>query len=99
MEPRIESMGNEIERCRAAVMAGIFYPDDRETAESVLRGYGLRRGEGGSARAVMAPHAGWDLSGRVAAAAFGAAGARQVDTVVLLGPIHDGREQGILLSD
>lgn len=92
-------MGNEIERCRAAVMAGIFYPDDGEAAANVLRGYGLRRGEGGWARAIMAPHAGWDLSGRVAAAAFGAAGARQVDTVVLLGPIHDGRDQGIFLSD
>jgi AmmeMemoRadiSam system protein B len=93
------------EKIRSPVVAGLFYPDDKEEAESRLRSFGLKRGIGTNALAIVTPHAAWDLSGEVAAAAFsgagGASGAenREITRVVILGPIHAPEEEGIFFSD
>ncbi len=80
-------------------MAGVFYPEERAEVEAALDGFGVRAGHGGLARAIIAPHAGWDISGKITAAAFAAAAGREPSTVVVLGPIHERREEGIFLSD
>jgi len=87
---------------RSNVMAGIFYPENEPEVTAALDSFGLRNGQtsrDGQAAAILAPHAGWDLSGIIAGAAFAAARGRKISTVVLLGPIHDGREEGVFLSD
>ncbi len=83
-------------------MAGIFYPEESKAAEAVLAGFEAETSAAapaGSALALIAPHAGWELSGRLASAAFAAAAGRKVSTVVLLGPIHGGKPEGVFLTE
>jgi AmmeMemoRadiSam system protein B len=84
----------------------MFYPDDDTEALAKISSFALMRGTGGHAGAIIAPHGAWDISGRIAGAAFSAAGGRLspgggtgVSRVVLLGPIHDKSETGVFLSD
>jgi AmmeMemoRadiSam system protein B len=79
----------------------LFYPDDRAELAAMLRGFGLKRGTGGAASAIIAPHGAWGISGAVAAGAFRAAAGRSgaVSTVVILGNIHHAAEPGIYFSD
>jgi AmmeMemoRadiSam system protein B len=87
------------ERVRFPVVGGLFYPEER--SETELRLAACMKGwETGRARAIVAPHGAWDISGRIAGAAFAAAGGepRQVSRVVVLGTIHQ-EEEGLFLSD
>jgi AmmeMemoRadiSam system protein B len=83
----------------------LFYPDEKEAAINRLRSFGLKRGTGTNALAIVSPHAAWDLSGEVAAAAFSAAPGTEepengnITRVVILGPIHAPGEEGIFFSD
>jgi AmmeMemoRadiSam system protein B len=90
-------------RIRSPVVNGLFYPEEKAETLVWIRSFGLERGKGGSARAIIAPHGAWELSGKLAAAAFGSAAGRSGDRspsqVVLLGPIHDQQEGGVFLSD
>ncbi|MDR1901151.1 MAG: AmmeMemoRadiSam system protein B [Treponema sp.] len=89
-------------KIRSPVVEGIFYPDNRAHVEQKIQSFGLERGIGGRAQAVIAPHGAWDISGYAAAAAFSAAsgrGVKGVGQVVILGVIHRIGEEGIFLSD
>lgn len=83
---------------RRPAVAGVFYPSDpRELARTVdelLDGAGRRRAPG--LRALVAPHAGYAYSGRVAASAFALAPASA--RVVLLGPSHFVPLKGMAVS-
>jgi AmmeMemoRadiSam system protein B len=83
------------------VVSGLFYPDDRKEIGARIRSFGLERGVGGRAAAIIAPHGAWDLSGSVAAAAFSAATGRtnEVKRVVILGNVHRPQERGVFFSD
>jgi AmmeMemoRadiSam system protein B len=89
------------ERVRSPVVGGLFYPEERSEAESQLAAC-VKDWETGQARAIIAPHGAWDISGRIAGAAFAAAGGavcpRRVSRVVVLGTIHR-EEEGLFLSD
>ncbi len=80
-------------------MAGVFYPEERDEAEAALDALQVRPGHGGLARAIVTPHAGWEISGKIMAAAFSAASGREPSAVVVLGPVHERRDDGIFLSD
>jgi AmmeMemoRadiSam system protein B len=84
-------------------MDGLFYPEDTTTVLAYMQNFGLKRGKGGLAQAIIAPHGAWKISGSVAAAAFASAtgriGRKSPSRVVILGPVHDNREDGIFLSD
>jgi AmmeMemoRadiSam system protein B len=79
----------------------LFYPDERAELAAQLRGFGLERGVGGAASAIIAPHGAWELSGAVAAGAFRAAAGRsdRVSAVVILGNIHHAESPGVYFSD
>jgi AmmeMemoRadiSam system protein B len=79
----------------------LFYPDDRAEMAAQLHSFGLERGLGGAASAIIAPHGAWELSGAVAAGAFRSAAGRSntVSTVVILGNIHYTESPGIYFSD
>jgi len=68
-----------------------------------MRELGLRRGRGGLARAVIAPHGAWEISGRLAAAAFASAAGRCAGSpplrVIVMGPMHKSLEEGVFLSN
>ncbi|MDR0316420.1 MAG: AmmeMemoRadiSam system protein B, partial [Treponema sp.] len=91
------------ERVRSPVAEGMFYPEYRAETLAYMRAFGLERGKGGSARVIIAPHGAWELSGAMAGAAFAAAGGRNgkknPSRIVILGPVHDRREEGLFLTN
>jgi AmmeMemoRadiSam system protein B len=92
---------------RALMGAGLFYPDDKTVIKNRLESFGLKSGIGGNALAIISPQGAWDISGAVAGAAFKAAAGRTgsnspktaVQTVVLLGGIHESDMTGLFLSE
>ena len=90
------------ERNRAPIVAGLFYPDGQTQIEASIASFGLKRGTGGAAAAIIAPHGAWDISGIAAGAAFSAAAGREregLSRVALMGTLHNPEAEGIFLSD
>jgi len=84
---------------RPPIMDGLFYPEDPDEILRFMQNLGLERGKGGTARAIIAPHGAWEISGSLAGAAFAsAAGRKKPLRVVILGPVHDNFEEGIFLT-
>jgi len=90
-------------RVRAPIVDGLFYPEDQADVLAYMQSIGLKRGKGGMARAIVAPHGAWEISGSLAGAAFASAGGRtgwkSPSRVVIMGPIHNSRKKGIFLSN
>jgi len=90
-------------RVRSPVVDGLFYPEDAAGVLAYMRKIGLKRGKGGRAGAIIAPHGAWEISGGLAGAAFALAGGRTGEDspsrVVVMGPIHDKRAEGLFLSN
>jgi AmmeMemoRadiSam system protein B/AmmeMemoRadiSam system protein A len=90
---------------RPAAVAGMFYPSDPralgEEIDELLGGVEHLAPRLGFPKAVIVPHAGYDYSGPVAAAAYDEiAPARGiVKRVVLLGPVHRVPVRGLALPD
>ncbi|HEX4822868.1 MAG TPA: AmmeMemoRadiSam system protein B [Candidatus Polarisedimenticolaceae bacterium] len=68
-------------------VAGSWYPSDRDALAGLVDRL-LEKAEGGAARAVIAPHAGYAYSGPLAAAALRALETSGLRRVILLGPSH-----------
>ncbi len=83
---------------RAPIVDGIFYPSEKSPllnmVEDLLKNTDNAKGK---AAAIISPHAAYQYTGSLVAAAFKAAAARDIKTVVLLGPVHREPEDGILL--
>jgi hypothetical protein len=101
-------------RVRSPVGAGMFYPDNRAEILKLLNQYDMpvnvksfekskepAAKKPGCAKAIIAPHGAWSYSGFLAASAFFSAMGRngRIKKVVILGPIHDKRENGLFLSN
>ena len=99
----VEGMIALDKRVRSPIMDGLFYPEDTANVLAYMQNIGLKRGKGGLAKAIIAPHGAWEISGSVAGAAFASAagrtGHKSPSRVVIMGPIHDNRDDGIFLSD
>jgi hypothetical protein len=78
---------------RPPAVAGTFYPSDRGALEGMLASFLAPRGR--AAKAILAPHAGYVYSGPIAGSAF-AHLAPDVERVVLIGPSHRVRVQGLV---
>jgi AmmeMemoRadiSam system protein B len=87
---------------RPPIVDGLFYPEDSAGTLAYMRKTGLKHGKGGLARAIIAPHGAWEISGSLAGAAFASAGGRvgkkSPSRVVIMGPIHETGEEGIFLT-
>jgi len=85
---------------RKAAVAGLFYPAEKATLEntvsSLLAGAPARDG---AAKAIIAPHAGYQYSGPTAACAYRLLEGRResIRRVVLLGPAHRVYLRGMAL--
>lgn len=83
---------------KEAEVAGKFYPADKdELAKNVgvYLGAAKVEADGGDVVALFVPHAGYDYSGAVAAAAYAQLGKRQPATFVILAPSHRISAPGI----
>ena len=89
---------------RQAAVAGRFYPDDpqklRDLVDELLAAAGFGDDPGPCPKALIAPHAGFVYSGKVAASAYaGLASARStIGRVVMLGPAHRMPVPGLAAS-
>jgi AmmeMemoRadiSam system protein B len=86
------------------VVNGLFYPDDKELLRAQIRSWGLIEGSQGRAKAIIAPHGAWALTGRIAGEAFSFAAGRgdapdKVRRVLLLGPIHRGSFRDLYITE
>jgi AmmeMemoRadiSam system protein B len=86
-------------RVRASTVDGIFYPAEREALAELVTGLLARSGRPGTAAIIISPHAAYEYSGALAAAAFQAAAGRPVERVLLLGPVHRESSQRLLLPE
>jgi AmmeMemoRadiSam system protein B/AmmeMemoRadiSam system protein A len=87
---------------RPAAVAGMFYPANASELDAMVRAM-LAEAEPsphGRAKAIIAPHAGYIYSGPIAASAYACIGpsAHQIRRVVLIGPAHRVRVDGIAVS-
>jgi AmmeMemoRadiSam system protein B len=92
---------------RPAAVAGSFYPDDPETLAAAVdthlaagRQLLARRGAKDVPKAIIAPHAGYIYSGAIAGTVYAAVQERcaGIERVVLLGPAHRVRVDGLAAS-
>ncbi len=86
-------------RVRASTVDGIFYPAEREALAERVGGLLAGGGPAGTAGFLISPHAAYEYSGALAAAAFQAAAGRAVERVLLLGPVHREGSQRLLLPE
>jgi len=78
------------EKVRRPAVAGIFYPRDAETLASQLDRYlaEVKPAPVARLRGIVAPHAGYEFSGPVAAVAYKQLEGRDVNTVIVMAPSH-----------
>jgi len=97
----MEAMLAQRRRVRSPVGAGIFYPEEKGEILKFFGSLGLEEGRGGCAQAIIAPHGAWSYSGTLVADAFSSAMGRSssIKRVVILGPVHDKRENGLFLTN
>jgi AmmeMemoRadiSam system protein B len=86
---------------RRPAVAGLFYPDDRQTLMAMVQSFLQTAGTlGQPPKAIIAPHAGYVYSGPVAASAYALlpAARNTIRKVVLMGPSHRVGFHGIAVS-
>lgn len=87
-------------KVRESIVAGIFYAEDpSELASAVDRALGGAPAGRTDALAILSPHAGFDYSGSVQAAAWKAASGRKLERVVILAPRHRSQESAVYLPE
>ncbi len=86
------------ELIRQPVVAGQFYPGEAKELEEVIDGLlenAVAPEVKGEITALIVPHAGYLFSGQTAAYGFKQLEGEQIDTVILIGPSHYQRFEGI----
>lgn len=90
----------EPQKVRAAAVDGLFYPDRAGELTAQLQDLlNNCAASPGRASAIIAPHAAYQFSGPLTAAAFHAAADRKIERVMLLGPVHREETGEILLPE
>jgi len=82
---------------RMPAVAGVFYPEEEEKLSQQIEGFFKGIPKQKKTRCVVAPHAGYDYSGKTAAYSFNAL--QESKTFVILGPSHTGLGAEISVSD
>jgi AmmeMemoRadiSam system protein B len=98
----------EKSRSRTPVVDGLFYPEEPKVLKAQIRSWGIDedsgRGGTGGGGIILAPHGAWELTGKIAGAAFASVTEKKksrtgTDRVMLLGPFHRDSRGGLYLSD
>ncbi|MDR1626388.1 MAG: AmmeMemoRadiSam system protein B [Spirochaetia bacterium] len=83
---------------REALVDGLFYPNDAAALSAALQSHEAECGvPRGKAFAIVSPHAAYQKSGSLMAAAFLAAADRKIRRAVLVGPVHRDFTDAIIL--
>lgn len=87
-------------RIRKTAVAGQFYPADPDQLRAMIQGFLAQadKASGLVPKAIIAPHAGYRFSGAIAASAYVQLSGASFRRVLLLGPAHTVRLQGIAAS-
>ncbi len=93
----------EKSQIREPIVQGIFYPDTRDelkaTVERILQETEDKFSIESGATAIISPHASYEFCGTYIGSAFLAATGRDVQTVVIIGPVHREPEDAIYLTE
>jgi MEMO1 family protein len=89
------------QRVREPTVAGLFYPGDAATLSKTLDRLLKAAPEHSVARlkGLVCPHAGYEYSGPAAAIAYKTLAARDVQTVIVMGPSHHAWFKGACIPD
>ncbi len=84
------SPSRKMEKVRQPAVAGLFYPAEKETLAGQVDRYlaEVKPVPVKNLRGIVAPHAGYEYSGPVAAVAYKLLEGREVDTVIVMAPSH-----------
>jgi AmmeMemoRadiSam system protein B len=88
-------------RVRPSTIEGIFYPDEQKALSARLIDLLDHTEQPAASKrspySIIVPHAALEYCGQIAAAAYRTVADRQIDTIVLLGPVHRELEPFVLL--
>jgi AmmeMemoRadiSam system protein B len=87
-------------KTREPLVDGLFYPDEAGALSAAIQRYESECGAPkGKAFAIVSPHAAYEKSGALMAAAFLAASGRKIRRAVLVGPVHRDFTDAIVLPE
>lgn len=84
-------VNNKAIKIRESIVSGIFYPENKEELSALVDSC-LNSGDAGHAYGIISPHASYSFSGLVAGKAFKAAALRNIETIIILAPLHTKEE-------
>jgi len=90
-------------KIRPSTIEGIFYPGEKDALSVRLHELLNHTDSDETGRpvenvySIIVPHAAFDYSGEIAAAAYKAVSGREIETVVLLGPVHREPVEAVIL--
>jgi len=91
---------NETAKIREAVVSGIFYPEDAsELKAAVTDALEAASSYKSGVNGILSPHAGFEYSGAISAAAWMSAADCHPETVVILAPYHRAEESIVWLPE
>jgi len=90
-----------MEGVRESILAGAWYPGDKQTLAKTIDGY-LAEADAkslkGNLKGIIVPHAGHVYSGPVAAHAYGLLRGKDIRRVIMIGPSHRVRFRGVSVN-
>lgn len=89
------------EQIRASILAGTWYPGSRESLTETIQELSAKLDPprlDGALKAIIVPHAGYRYSGRVAAHAYQLLKGKPFKRVILIGPSHRVRFDGVSVN-
>ncbi len=90
-ETKMNSQDSQNKKVREPVVAGQYYPADGEALVQQIDNFLVKAEKAemeGKILGLIAPHAGYEFSGQVAATAFAQLAGENIETVILLGNSH-----------
>jgi AmmeMemoRadiSam system protein B len=88
------------EKMREPLVDGLFYPENAADLQAEITRYEKScETPRGKARAIVSPHAAYEKTGTLMAAAFLSAAERKIRTAVLIGPVHRDHRDEIILPE
>jgi hypothetical protein len=87
-------------KVKEATVAGIFYPDDPSELQAEVEALlAAAKPAISNSKAILSPHAGLDYSGDLSALAWKSAEKSQIETVLILSPLHRAKDSLIYLPE
>ncbi len=87
-------------KIREPVVSGIFYPDDKKALITLVKDLIEEiEGPGEDSYGLIVPHAGYSFCGPLLGKAYGTLKRGDYERVLLIGPVHNGTEDQLFLTE